>query len=340
MIEEGERHEVDATPDRTARPSAIPDVGPRPSSGRLIDARYAGAIDDERIEPIDQTLPLSVAPLLGARRDGSERADSTRARLVTLLGELVLPNGRAAWTQTLVMALGSLGVSEKAARQALARSEDRGWIERTRHGRRTRWELSDDMVGLLSAGAERIYGFGRSEHDWDGTWLVLLASIPDTDRGTRYRMTTELEWVGLGSIGHGVWISPWTEQEATVVDLVERLGIEARSFRAEMGRLGSPVELARQAWDLATLERRYVSFLDDTADAPTAAEGLGAVCELASVVHRWRRFPFLDPELPLELLPDGWPRRAAADRFAQLRQGLLGPAMVWWAEAEAKSAAD
>lgn len=284
----------------------------------------------------DRTVPRSLAPLLGARRDGGERADSTRGWLVTLLGELVLPNGCSAWTQTLVAALDGLGVSETAARQALARSEDRGWLERTRHGRRTRWQLSDEMVALLTAGAERIYGFGRTDRSWDGTWLVVLTSIPDTDRGARYRLTTELGWAGFGSIGPGVWVSPWVEREASVVELVGELGIEARSFRAEMGRLGTPGDLARQAWDLGALEARYTTFLHETEDAAgRSAEGLEAVAALTSLVHRWRRFPSLDPELPLDLLPKAWPRRAAAERFAAARGRLLGPATECWLRLEA-----
>ncbi len=284
----------------------------------------------------DRTVPRSLAPLLGARRDGGERADSTRAWLVTLLGELVLPNGRAAWTQTLVAALDALGVSETAARQALARSEDRGWLERTRHGRRTRWQLSDEMVALLTAGAERIYGFGRTDRPWDGSWLVVLTSVPDADRGARYRLTTDLGWAGFGSIGQGVWVSPWVEREASVVELVDELGIDARSFRAEMGRLGTPAGLARQAWDLDALEARYAAFLDETAvPADSSVDGLDAVAALTSLVHRWRRFPSLDPELPLDLLPAGWPRREAADRFAAARARLLGPATECWLRLEA-----
>jgi phenylacetic acid degradation operon negative regulatory protein len=35
------------------------------------------------------------------------------------------------------------------------------------------------------------------------------------------------------------------------------------------------------------------------------------------LVHEWRRFPFLDPDLPESILPAGWPRSRAHDVFAE-----------------------
>ena len=32
-------------------------------------------------------------------------------------------------------------------------------------------------------------------------------------------------------------------------------------------------------------------------------------------MHAWRRFPFIDPDLPDDLLPRDWPRRAAYELF-------------------------
>jgi len=33
------------------------------------------------------------------------------------------------------------------------------------------------------------------------------------------------------------------------------------------------------------------------------------------LVHEWRRFPFLDPRLPAQLLPENWSGTKAADLF-------------------------
>ena len=55
------------------------------------------------------------------------------------------------------------------------------------------------------------------------------------------------------------------------------------------------------------------------------------VAELTTLVHRWRRFPFLDPELPPELLPEDWPGQSAIERFGTRRAELLDSARAWWA---------
>ena len=74
------------------------------------------------------------------------------------------------------------------------------------------------------------------------------------------------------------------------------------------------------AWDLDEVEERYLAFLDDFEPAPAgdASEAFVAQVEL---VQAWRRFPFLDPDLPAELLDHDWPGpRAAADFHEQHAQ--------------------
>ncbi len=266
--------------------------------------------------------------------DGRASANSSRGLLMTLLGEFVLPSGGSAWTQTLIGAFDLVSVQEKAARQALARAEADGWLARERHGRRTRWSLTDPARGMLEEGAERIYGFGQTRRAWDGEWIVLLASVPERERATRYRMTQRLSWAGFGPLGQGTWICPWTDREAAAQTILDDLDVEATSFRGPVGALGSGEALARRAWPLDDLTLAYRAFLDDarTHDAPPPPSD--AVADLAQLVHRWRRFPFLDPDLPGELLPDGWPGREAAERFAEVRAQCRAPARDWWADRE------
>ncbi|MDH3302053.1 MAG: PaaX family transcriptional regulator [Acidimicrobiia bacterium] len=292
----------------------------------------------DRRQSVAGSTPAALAPVLGANRDGSATADSSSGLLVTVMGEFVLPGGGAVWTQTLVATMEQLGVQGKATRQALARMEKRAWLKRDRVGRRTRWLLTDAFSDLLAEGAERIYGFGMNPRVWDGRWLVVLASVPERDRNVRYRMGLELNWVGMGSLGQGLWICPWVEHEPAVTDLLQRLGVRASSFRAELGSLGSGPDLVAEAWDLPDLADRYHGFLAETESLSRAVavkEHAEAATALAGVVHHWRRFPFLDPDLPHELLPSDWPGPAAARRFAELRAVLTEPARCWWSELDA-----
>lgn len=256
--------------------------------------------------------------------------------MITVLGEFVRPNGGAAWTQTLIDAMELLGVQPKTTRQVLARLADHGWLDRTKEGRRTRWHLTALSGPLLKSGAERIYGFGQSPNDWDHRWLVLLASLPDRDQAMRYRLTTGLNWAGFGSLGQGTWISPWTGHEADAVSVVRAAGVErATSFVAEVGQLGDGAELAARAWDLGSVREHYDEFLEKTSNLGAVSNDADAVKQLTMLVHRWRRFPSLDPELPAALLPSDWPGGSAVEMFRSRRDALTPVTARWWADTEA-----
>ena len=47
------------------------------------------------------------------------------------------------------------------------------------------------------------------------------------------------------------------------------------------------------------------------------------------LVHDYRRFPFRDPDLPPELLPEQWSGRVAHDVFLEAHGLLRGPAEAW-----------
>jgi phenylacetic acid degradation operon negative regulatory protein len=53
------------------------------------------------------------------------------------------------------------------------------------------------------------------------------------------------------------------------------------------------------------------------------------------LVHAWRKFPFLDPDLPAELLPSDWPRRQAHELFTSRHSAWSDPARAWFEELEA-----
>ena len=273
--------------------------------------------------------------MLGVRQDASAGVDTANGLLLTVLGEFVLPHEGTAWNQTVIALLDLLGVRDKAARQALARMHQRGLLDRKKAGRQVRVALTARARELLEPGARRIYGFGRDRPRWDGSWAVLLASVPERERHLRYRMTTGLNWAGFGSLGVGVWVSPWLDQERAAVRLLASLGIEATTFRGQLGELGSPQEIAAEAWDLDGLRDGYESFIADTGGtARGRPDGEAAAAALTLLVHRWRRFPFLDPDLPTELLPRDWPGPRAARRFADLRAALSPVAQAWWTETD------
>ncbi len=253
-------------------------------------------------------------PVLSRRRELGDT--SARSLLMTVLGEFVLPRQEAAWTSTLVGALAMFDIEEKSARQALARSASEGWIVSRRFGRRVRWELTAPGRNLLAEGAERIYGFGRRDRPWDGLWLVVLVSVPEAKRELRHRLRTQLSWAGFGSPAPGVWVSPDVSRQAEARTILDHLELSpgAMSFTAQYGTVGQQQDMVAAAWDLGGVAARYEQFIAEFSElrVHSADEMLRAQIRL---VHEWRRFPFLDPQLPPELLPPRWSGTRAAALF-------------------------
>lgn len=275
------------------------------------------------------TTSAAEHPALSRRRELG--AASARSLLLTVLGEFVLPRGEPVWTQVLIDVLSQLGVEQKSARQALARTAAEGLLTSDREGRRVRWSLSEAGTRLLSDGAARIYGFGTAAPPWDGRWLVLLVSVPEARRRLRHRLRTRLAWAGLGSPTPGVWLSPDPGKQAEVAEVVESLGLApvSSSFVGPFGTIGDERTMVAQAWDLAEVEQAYEDFLATFSGAePTDAADV--LAHQILLVHAWRRFPFLDPKLPAELLPSRWAGARAAELFDTLHTRWQRTAQKHW----------
>jgi phenylacetic acid degradation operon negative regulatory protein len=271
---------------------------------------------------------VTAAPAPTLSRRHVTGSASARGLLFTVLGEFVLPAGGVAWTSTFIEVLGRLGVEEKATRQALMRSASGGWLRSERVGRRTRWRLTPAAERLLIDGTERIYGFTGTTGDWDGRWLIVLARVPETDRPTRHLVRTRLSWAGLGSPAPGVWVSPHADRLTEVTStLAEASPLpDAQVFVGTHAGFGDLRTMARQAWDLDAIEAGYEEFLDRFGGRPRG-DALASTVEL---VHAWRRFPWVDPALPDELLAAPWSGAAAAKLFARLHARWSAAARAEW----------
>jgi phenylacetic acid degradation operon negative regulatory protein len=258
----------------------------------------------------------SLRPVNDQLRRRSIGAPAARSVLLTTLGEYVLAGRDGVWQETLIAALGALGYKTQAARQALARSVNAGWLSTERHGRRSRIHLTAGSEQMLRTGAERIYRFGQP-WEWDGQWLLVILRVPEQHREIRHQLRTQLAWAGFGSLRGGLWISPHVERES---ELQASAGggtvAELQSFRAQLGSIGEPEKLIADAWDLDQVADAYRGFIARFGRmAPRSPEAVFRAQTM--LVHEWRKFPFLDPDLPESMLPSGWPRSRAHAVFQE-----------------------
>ncbi|WP_322766811.1 PaaX family transcriptional regulator C-terminal domain-containing protein [Frankia sp. Cr1] len=240
---------------------------------------------------------------------------TTRATLLTILGEAVLRDGRKVWQETLVRALETSGATTSAARQAVSRASRDGWLTSERVGRRALMSVTDSTRERLVQARERAWAFGAPVR-WDGRWLLITLSVPEERRDQRYQIRSQLSWLGFGSLGNGVWISPHVHHEDAAIRVLQSGPdpIECLVFTAEPCRAHDPKQVARATWDLDELRVRYRDFHRTFSRAkPRNPSAIFAVW--IRMITEWRKFPGMDPELPDSLLPDKWPRQSAYELF-------------------------
>jgi phenylacetic acid degradation operon negative regulatory protein len=130
-----------------------------------------------------------------------------------------------------------------------------------------------------------------------------------------------------------VWITPRPGAEADAKLVLDELALtrQAMSFVANYGALGEEQDMVSAAWNLGDVAERYRHFITEFGglDPGTPDDVLTAQIRL---VHEWRRFPFLDPQLPAELLPPQWIGTRATDLFNSRHTRWRETAQHRWAE--------
>jgi phenylacetic acid degradation operon negative regulatory protein len=262
-----------------------------------------------------------------AGANGRAPSRTARAILLTVLGEAVAPYGDTVWQESLVAALTTLDISSPAARQVVARAIREGWLTSERVGRRSLLTISESSRKMLEEGRARALAFGAAT-EWDGSWLLAALTVPEEQRDLRHQMRTQLGWLGFGSLGNGLWISPHVEHQRATVELL-RGGdepVNAFVFVTDMSPTHSPAEIARTAWDLDALHERYATFLSAYGKRrPTAPATVFTAW--IDMFTAWRHFPLVDPELPDSLLPARWPRSRARALFQSRNEEWSGVAL-------------
>jgi phenylacetic acid degradation operon negative regulatory protein len=251
--------------------------------------------------------------------------------VMTLLGSYVRPHHETVWSGGLVTLLTEMGFTTGASRVALTRLVRRDLIARVRSGRLIHYSVTERAEHLLAEGDRRIFSLGRTVTPAD-SWTVLWHDIPEAQRLERGRLARRLRFLGFGTLHDGLWISPH-DREQEVVPLLAELGVAERAavVVGDVAVIPGPAALVRRAWDLDALCDRYRGFAAEFAPyarrrgAPRI-DDREAFLVRTRIMHIYRGFPFLDPDLPDELMPDPRPRHKAVDVFHSAYEQLATPA--------------
>ena len=237
----------------------------------------------------------------------------------------------------LVHLMGLLGVDEQAVRSAVSRMTRRGLLRPEVRSKLRGYATTTEADALFADGDRRIYVSMDPAVLADG-WVLLSFSMPEQERDKRHVLRSNLMWLGLGNVSSGLWIGPrrlLPEVRSTISALGFQQYVDV--FTAEYDGFGEPTALARRSWDLDRLAAAYGLFIDE--HRPQLATVKRARLEISDeqafvtytlTLHHWRKFPYLDPGLPAELLPRDWPGRVAAELFREMRE-RLEPAAISYA---------
>jgi phenylacetic acid degradation operon negative regulatory protein len=256
---------------------------------------------------------------------------------VTILGAHLRRPGQRVWSGGMVELLGEFGFSTEAARAALSRLVTRGLLERQREGRLVFYVLSPRAHELLAEGDRRIFSFGRGAPAADA-WTVVWHTIPEDRRVERAQLAQRLRFLGFGSVQDATWIAA-SDREQEVRALLHALDVEAHASMF-LGRIARGTEralLLSGAWDLPELPQRYAAFTREYGEYldPARRAELDARQSFtlrARMLHTFRAFPSVDPELPESLAPGAAERADAVATFDAIYKALAEPADAHFAE--------
>lgn len=258
----------------------------------------------------------------------------TQSMLLTLYGDYIRHYGNTIWIGSLIRLLKVFDYNEQAVRVAVSRMMKQGLLQSERKGNKSYYKLTDQGISRIDEAAGRIYKL--HPHEWDGKWRVIMYSIPEEKRHLRDELRKELQWSGFGNLSNGCWISP-NPLEKEVELLIRKYNIEEYMGLFLSDYIGAQPDrhLVEKCWILQEIEEKYEAFIDIYSKKYIVSQSViqsGAMSdeecfmERANLVHDYRKFLFIDPFFPRELLPERWNGHHAKLLFNQYYKILADPA--------------
>jgi phenylacetic acid degradation operon negative regulatory protein len=225
-----------------------------------------------------------------------------------------------------------LGVDAAVVRAAVTRMKQGGLLINSSRAAQAGYALSPQAWQILDEGDRRILA-AREPADLSTGWVLVVFSIPESERARRHLIRSRLTWLGFGSVTPGVWIAP-RKMFPEVESLLTNLDLDdyVELFEVQYRGLEASQKLVRKCWDLKRLRSLYVGFIErwDPVLArwsrPGKRTGQEAFIDYVAAISDWRKLPYLDPGLPSGVLPDTWEGQHATRVYFSLLSRIDQPA--------------
>jgi phenylacetic acid degradation operon negative regulatory protein len=264
-----------------------------------------------------------------------------RTAFFTIFGDYILHDGGMVTMPELTELLSCFDFSEEAVKAAIFRMRHQNIVKSRRIDGRTYYSLEDEALQRLEEGMKRTFRDPDGE-EWDGMWTVLIYSLPESERKIRDQFRREIGWYGFGQLTPGTWISPnrWVDP---LFRIIRRHGIEKNVQLFASRHLGPLDEslLVDLVWDLQSIQDKYAAFIEEFAgrfEQPLEQwDDRRTFKERVMLLHEYRKFLHIDPQLPGRLLPDGWLGHRARDLFWRYYRALAPGAERFYREVKARN---
>jgi phenylacetic acid degradation operon negative regulatory protein len=225
--------------------------------------------------------------------------------------------------------LSVFGIDAASARVALDRVCKKGLLDRHPSGRLVRYRLSAAAGQRRTTRIGRLLRFAGDLQPWDGTWTLLITSVPESRKELRAKLRAQMLALAFARQYDAVWVKPNRTSLAEAINVLEELGIEqgtvfSATYEQRRGLPGDPLD----AFDLTSAEEGYRAFIREFGEL--AAPGRSRLSELDCLVLRirlidaWREAIRQDPLLPRELMREDSCRDTAQSVFLTAYDAL-GP---------------
>ena len=260
--------------------------------------------------------PVEVAQFL--QRFTETNRIRAKSLISTLFGDVVMPNDGFTWVETISAALEPLAVNDRLVRTSLFRLREGGWVEATRLGRKSFYQLTQRARSQTRL-AERLIYY-HDTPDWDGAWTLVFLVAQPMEVELRRQLEQELTWIGFGPVTKLVWAHPGAKSDL-VAERIERLGLKGavicmrceNIYDVDLGFTSDDRELAAMCLPISESESGYNRFnsafsclIDDLGRLNMSATPADLLALRLLLIDEFRRVILRDPHLPMTLLPADW----------------------------------
>ncbi|OMP67296.1 PaaX family transcriptional regulator [Domibacillus epiphyticus] len=256
-----------------------------------------------------------------------------RSLMFTFFGEYIKHYGGEVWMGSLIKMMAHFNISESSLRGAVLRMVQQDYLKVRKIGNKSYASLTEKGRRRMEDGLARVYSVRNSQ--WDGHWRVIIYSIPENRRELRNQIRKELGWTGFGMISNSTWASP-NPLEDQVLEMAKTYDLEDHILLFKTSSILSHTneEVIHKGWDLEEISAEYATFISNyegkfeelkekTWNGSLSEEDCFVMRTI--LVHEYRKFLFVDPALPTDLLPEGWNGLKARELFFNLHQILSVP---------------